>query len=105
MINSDTIGIDLGGTIIRAGRVRGREIASVRSEKIIRDGKIEEIITQLFAVTEALLDEPVEAIGIGVPGLVNEERGIVFDALNIPSWKEVPLKQVMEERFQEPVLI
>lgn len=105
MINSNTIGIDLGGTNIRAGKVIGKEIAKIGTEKIKKNGAAEEIVEQLFGVTEKLIDESVEAIGIGVPGLVNEERGIVFDVLNIPSWKEIPLKQLMEERFQVPVLI
>jgi glucokinase len=60
---------------------------------------------QLFGVTEKLINDSVTAIGIGVPGLVDEERGIVFDVINIPSWTELPLKQLMEERFRIPVLI
>jgi glucokinase len=45
----------------------------------------------------------VKAIGIGVPGLVN--KGIVFDVVYIPSWKEIPLQALMEERYQIPVTI
>ena len=104
-MNSKTIGIDLGGTNIRAGVVWNKQITSVSSVKIIKDGAAEDIISQLFGLIENLIGDDVEAIGIGVPGLVNEERGLVFDVMNIPSWKEIPLKQLMEERFQVPVLI
>src|SRR5690349_14593376 len=105
MIDANTIGIDLGGTNIRAGLVRGRQLASITSDKIKREAAAAEIVEQLFALTDGLIDNTVQAIGIGVPGLVHEETGTVFDVINIPSWKEVPLKQVMEERYKVPVLI
>jgi glucokinase len=105
MIDANTIGIDLGGTNIRAGLVKGKQLTSTKSEKIKKDGAAAEIVEQLFALTDGLIDNSVQAIGIGVPGLVHEETGTVFDVLNIPSWKKVPLKQVMEERFKVPVLI
>jgi glucokinase len=105
MIFTNTIGIDLGGTNIRAGVVKGTALANIASQRLNKEAPIEEILQQLFDVTEQLIDGSITAIGIGVPGLVNEERGIVFDVLNIASWTEVPLKQIMEERFTVPVLI
>ena len=102
---TNTIGIDLGGTNIRGGLVNGMELANITSERINSKAPAEEIVQQLFNLTERLVNDSVSAIGIGVPGLVNEERGIVFDVLNIPSWTELPLKQLMEERFRIPVLI
>ncbi|MBL7698833.1 MAG: ROK family protein [Chitinophagaceae bacterium] len=102
---TNTIGIDLGGTNIRGGLVNGKQIVQIESQRINSQAPAEEIVTQLFNVTEKIINETVTAIGIGVPGLVNEENGIVFDVLNIPSWTEVPLKQLTEERFGIPVLI
>lgn len=102
---TDTIGIDLGGTNVRGALVNGKQVENVLSEKINSQGPAEEIVEQLFSFTEKIFTKSVTAIGIGVPGLVQEDRGIVFDVLNIPSWKEIPLKQLMEEHFQVPVLI
>jgi len=102
---TNTIGIDLGGTNIRGGLVNGKELNNITSERINAKETAEEIIQQLFNLTERLINDSVSAIGIGVPGLVDEDRGIVFDVLNIPSWTELPLKQLMEERFRIPVLI
>jgi glucokinase len=59
----------------------------------------------LFSLTDKLLTGSVEAIGIGVPGLVDLKNGTVYDVVNIPSWKEVPLQQVMKERYALPVFI
>lgn len=102
---SNTIGIDLGGTNMRGGLVKGNLLTDIKSEKINAMASAEEILLQLFNLTDRLINTTVTAIGIGVPGLVNEERGIVFDVINIPSWTEIPLKQLMEERFHIPVLI
>jgi glucokinase len=105
MSNQYTIGIDLGGTNIRGGLVNGKNLSAIKSEKINSQGTVEQIVQEIFALTDKLMNEEVNAIGIGVPGLVNEEKGIVFDVLNIPAWKEIPLKNLMEERYKVPVLI
>ena len=102
---TNTIGIDMGGTNIRGGLVNGKELKNISSEKLNAKGEAIEVVQQLFNLTERLINDSVSSIGIGVPGLVDEERGIVFDVLNIPSWTELPLKHIMEERFGIPVLI
>ena len=90
---------------MRGGVVNGRELKNIVSERISAKASAEQIVQQLFRLTENIVNNSVTAIGIGVPGLVDEERGIVFDVLNIPVWTELPLKQLMEERFGIPVLI
>jgi glucokinase len=52
-----------------------------------------------------LMDKHVKGIGVGVPGLVNRDWGVVYDVLNIPNWKKIPLKALMEEKFDVPVYI
>jgi len=39
-----------------------------------------------------------------VPGLVDEHRK-VYDVVNIPSWSEIPLKKIMEQRYGIPAVI
>jgi glucokinase len=45
------------------------------------------------------------AIGIGVPAIVDPDNGIVYDVQNIPNWKEIPLKKILEKEFKIPVFI
>jgi glucokinase len=104
-MNSNIIGIDLGGTNISAGLVIENELQQISSEKINANGSAEEILQELFSATDPLMNDSVNAMGIGVPGLVDHESGLVFDVLNIPSWKEIPLQKWMEERYQLPVRI
>jgi glucokinase len=52
-----------------------------------------------------LITPEIKAIGIGVPSVVDVEEGIVYDVQYIPSWKEVKLKKIMEERYRIPVYV
>lgn len=99
------IGIDLGGTHIRAAQINEKRISDVLSVKVSSSGTEKEVLAELFHLTDRLIDGTVEAIGIGVPSVVDVEKGIVYDVQNIPSWKEVHLKKHLEERYHIPVLI
>jgi glucokinase len=99
------IGIDLGGTHLRAGLVLGNSLSSLVTQRINPNGTTSEVLKDLFFLIDKLLTGSVEAIGIGVPGLVDVKNGTVYDVVNIPSWKEVPLQQLMKERYTLPVFI
>lgn len=105
MQRDSTIGIDLGGTNIRGGIVAGNDLLRSFSQRINAKGTIDEVLEDLYHLTDQLMDRSVAAIGIGVPGLVDAEQGVVFDVVNIPSWKEVPLKKIMQARYQVPVIV
>jgi glucokinase len=47
----------------------------------------------------------VAGIGCGVPSVVDVERGVVYGVENIPSWREVPLKEELERRYGVPAYI
>ena len=105
-IKKDTVlGIDLGGTHIRGGLVNENNLSGIISQRVNAKGAIEEVLQEVFHFTDKLINPSVTAIGIGVPGLVDVEQGIVFDVTNIPSWKKLPLKKWMEERYHLPVVI
>lgn len=99
------IGIDLGGTNMRVGQVEGNVL--VRKETIPCPAKASrnDVILQLEELIDRVMCKEVTGIGIGVPSVVDVERGIVYNVANIPSWEEVPLKQLLEERFSVPVYI
>ena len=105
MDNTYNIGIDLGGTNVRAGIVHENALQKIISKRINAKGSAEEVLQELFSITDQLIDKSVTSIGIGVPGLVNIEEGMVYDVVYIPSWKEVPLQKWMKDRYQIPVFI
>ena len=99
------IGIDLGGTNARAGVVRHQRLGEVSSIPINPNGSADEVLDQVCGLVDRTALRDVDGIGIGVPSVVDLETGIVYDVQNIPSWREVPLKSILEERYSIPVLV
>ena len=100
------LGIDIGGTTISLGLVKGTGIEKrIRVPSFPADATLEDTLSYLSDQIASFLTPDVSQIGIGVPTLVDVEKGIVYDALNIPSWKEVHLKEYLEHRFSIPVAI
>jgi glucokinase len=105
MRNTKIIGIDLGATNIRGAVVFDETISEIVSRRIKTKGTEQQVLDNVFAIVDSLIDETVKAIGIGVPSVVDVKQGIVYDVQHIPSWKEVHLKQLMEGRYKIPVLV
>lgn len=99
------IGIDLGGTNVRAGQVAGSKLLKMSESALGQVKKREQVLKQIYNVIDELIDKDTRAIGAGVPGVVDVKRGIVYDVVNIPSWKKVPLKKLLEDKYSLPVKI
>lgn len=61
---------------------------------------VSEILDQLTKYTS----EPLIGIGVGAPGLINSNEGMVINAVNF-NWKNVPLEKILQERYGLPVQI
>ncbi|MBZ9977438.1 ROK family protein [Mesorhizobium sp. BR-1-1-10] len=100
---SMAIGIDIGGTNLRAARISGTgEILERLSEKSAPDA---ELVLGRIADMARLLDTPdVAAIGVGVPGRVDVRRGAVLSGgyVNLAS---VALAQRLESMTGKPVVV
>lgn len=100
------IGVDLGGTNMRAGRVVEDRLVAQGSAPTPKDAADrEQTLEALIEVIRSVWDESVVAIGIGVPSVVDREKGIVYNVVNIPHWEEVRLKEILEARFSVPVYV
>ncbi|HEU0063472.1 MAG TPA: ROK family protein [Flavisolibacter sp.] len=99
------IGIDIGGTNIRAGVVKDLAVINSASKKINSKGSKEEVFEELFEVIDAVMDKGIAAIGIGVPSVVDLDSGVAYEVQNIPSWDIVPLKERVEGKYKLPVLV
>lgn len=99
MASEAIVGIDLGGTNVRAGRVLEGEIERLASRRISADAPEERVLEEIFESVDRVWDGSVGGIGCGVPSLVDVDRGIVYSVENIPSWREVALKERLEERY------
>ncbi len=99
------IGVDLGGTNIRAGLIDRKTIIKSTATPLREKDDLNSTLAQLKAIIHEVFQIGVTGIGLGVPSIVDLEKGIVRDVVNIPSWKEVPLRDILEKEFGIPVFI
>lgn len=99
------IGVDLGGTNIRAGLIDGKTIITSTATPLTNKDNLSSTLGQLITIIHTVFQKGVQGIGIGVPSIVDLENGIVYDVVNIPSWKEVHLRDILEKEFGVPVFI
>jgi glucokinase len=100
-----TIAIDLGGTHVRVARISDGIIEKCIKEKCNSKGDENDVLQQICKLIDAVINESVQRIGVGVPSVVDCEKGIVYDVQNIPSWKEVHLKSYLENIYHLPVVV
>lgn len=102
---STYVGVDLGATNVRAGLAQGDELLQIDAAEIDSAGSVSDVMESVYSVVEKVWTDDVAGIGIGVPSVVDVERGIVFDVQNIPALKEVPVKTLLEDRFDRPAFV
>lgn len=99
------LGIDIGGTSIDAGRIEGEQVVEKQKADTLADQGGEVTLNVLKDIIKALSNENTKAIGIGVPSVVDKEKGIVYNVQNIKDWDEVHLKTILEDELKLPVFI
>lgn len=99
------LSIDLGGTHIRIAQVENGRCFNRASVACPSQQDATTILKLLYQLIENMINEHVEGIGIGVPSIVDSEKGIVYNVANISSWKEIHLKEALESEFGLPIAI
>ncbi|MCU1276280.1 MAG: glucokinase [Bryobacterales bacterium] len=77
----------------------GRVLASVVVPTLAAEG-YEVSIAQLYTAIDQLMRKEISAIGICSPGPLNPKTGVVINPPNLPGWRDVPLAQLVEERYK-----
>jgi glucokinase len=102
------VGLDIGGTNVRVGLVpeQGGRPAALCTRSTPALGGQDVVVGELAAVVEEVIDTGLGAVGdpdgevlgmgIGSPGPLDLERGIVLDAFNL-GWKDFPLRDALGE--------
>lgn len=104
-MSNKIIGIDIGGTKTHIGLVQDSKVIEELIFPTSANAPKDQIITEIIQGIKKVSDSDFSGIGIGVPGLVDEDKGIIYDLWNIPSWNEVHLKKHLEDHFKKPVRI
>src|SRR3972149_4750778 len=106
------IGIDLGGTNVKVGIVTttGKLIASKNTQTEAAKG-VFSTINKITVLIDTLLKEndirkdAILCCGIGVPGPLNLNRTLIYRAINLQGWTNVPLKKLLEKKLRLPVAV
>ncbi len=112
MVKRFIIAIDLGGTNLKCAlldsnlKIKAKNSFSTKSF----DNKIKLIqgiadSVKSFILKQAISSSSVSGVGIGLPGPVDTFKGVVHFMPNIPGWKEVGLKKILEQKTGLAVFI
>jgi glucokinase len=104
------IGIDLGGTNIKSGVVdnEGRPMSSVSIATQAEKGGLSGLDRLAEAAHKAVVESGVNwdriaAVGLGSPGTMDLEAGMLLDPPNLPGWDNFPIRRLLAERLGKPV--
>lgn len=103
---------DVGGTNTRMAVVtgKGKILTQLKRPTLCKKGR-DEMIKFLITFARETIEksqltrEKICGMGIGFPGPLNGESGIVFNPPNLIGWDNVPLKDILEEELKMPVSI
>ncbi|MBS1251424.1 MAG: Glucokinase [Anaerolineales bacterium] len=104
------VGVDLGGTQIRAVLTdkSGNKIRRAQQLTHAKEGP-EAVIERIIEIIEEVLPDAgtdrVMGIGIGTPGPVDPTTGTLYDPPNLPGWKAISLADRIEAAFDRPAFV
>jgi len=105
------IGVDLGGTNLRIAAVddTGKLLQKLTLGTEVKRGR-DHVIQEMCAAIEQLLAKFTSAgemcgIGIGVPGFIDMESGMVMRSPNLADWTNFPVREVIEKRLGTHVIL
>ena len=112
MAKNYIITIDLGGTNLKVAllnlkyQIIAKNVLSTRKFKK-KESLILAIVESVkgFLKSRNLSNRQILGLGLGLPGPIDVERGLVHFFPNIPGWKEVHLKRILQKKLNLPVFL
>lgn len=106
------IGVDLGGTNLRTalldhnGRILGKSKEATHASQG-RDKVVARLIENIKAIRDSGGNKGrgLIAVGVGAPGVIHAEKGIVVKSPNFPDWNKFPLRSELESALGIPVVV
>ena len=103
------LGVDLGGTHVRAALVDARGAIRARAEeRTDAAGGPDRVLAQIKRLTDGVLaDAPEEVVGIGVstPGPVDTIAGVAQDIPTLAGFVGYPLRAELQKQYPFPVIL
>ena len=108
--NGKIIGVDLGGTRVRAVLSSGTGQILARAEMPTQaDQGLEHVLSNIKLTINCVIEladfSNLVGLAVGAPGPLNPYTGVVYSPPNLPGWNNVPLTAILEKATQLPVYL
>lgn len=103
-----TVGLDIGGTSIKAGLISGKAKVIARAEEPNLNKGPQEAKKQILGLIERIWPSrknAVNGIGVGAPGPLDLKKGILLRSPNIAGWVNLPLVSWVTQKFKQRVVM
>lgn len=105
-----SIGVDLGGTNLRAAAIDREGTILEQSSGTTnlsegRDAVIGDIVESIVSLRERCGTNRLAGVGVGVPGFILMEKGVVVGSNNLPAFDGYPVRDVVEQKLGTPVIL
>lgn len=105
-----SIGVDLGGTNLRAAAVAsdGRMLDKISGSTDLHEGRdavIADIVGAIQRLKAACGTDKLVGVGIGVPGFILMEEGIIVGSNNMPEFDNFPIRDDIEQKLGTPIFL
>lgn len=105
-----SIGVDLGGTNLRAAAIseNGEILEKISGKTDLsggRDAVLDDIVGRILELRERLAAEELAGVGIGVPGFIRMDEGVIVGSNNLPELEGVPVRDEIERRLGSAVIL
>ena len=104
MAHQRVIGVDLGGTKILAGSIDHEGRVHERNEVRTPTSSQADLLEGLAAAIEQLVGGGIDALGVGIPSVIDRTSGRALGSNNIPL-EDIALGDVLSERFGVPAAL
>jgi len=105
-----SIGVDLGGTNLRAAAVdrNGKMLKKISGSTDLKAGRDAVINDMVEAINQLKSDNSslrLAGVGIGVPGFIQIDKGIILGSNNLPEFDGFPVRDEIERHLGTQVIL
>src|ERR1700683_3492313 len=105
-----SIGVDLGGTNLRAAAIddQGKMLDKIAGSTELQAGRdvvIDDMVQSIETLRGHLGEHNLRGVGIGLPGFILIDKGIIVGSNNMPEFENYPVRDEIERRLGAKVIL